>query len=241
MLLSGVDIPFPEAKISIHQPSLREISYIGEDAFFRGCELLNISKDFLTNEDKIALENKTNFEIFMSIMMGKDLRTKEHKINVIMVLSLIFPNYEFFFENKKIILKKEENEYYITEKNFERFEEILKEMFCLSSETGAQKYNPVDSAAKAIAKKLKEGNEKVAKMKNESNNKKISVYNRYVSILAVGKKKTLNEILDYTVYQLLDDFRRFELKEAHDIYIKGKLAGAEKLEEVENWMKDIHS
>ena len=45
LLLSGNDIPFPEARITIHQPKLREIAFIGEEAFFTGCELLNFSKD----------------------------------------------------------------------------------------------------------------------------------------------------------------------------------------------------
>jgi len=44
LLLSGNDIPFVEAQISIHQPTLKEISFIGEDIFFIGCEFLNFSK-----------------------------------------------------------------------------------------------------------------------------------------------------------------------------------------------------
>ena len=44
LLLSGNDIPFPEAKVTIHQPTLKEIAYIGEEAFFLGCGFLNFSK-----------------------------------------------------------------------------------------------------------------------------------------------------------------------------------------------------
>jgi hypothetical protein len=44
LLISGNDIPFVEAGISIHQPTLKEIAYIGEEAFFSGCEFLNFSK-----------------------------------------------------------------------------------------------------------------------------------------------------------------------------------------------------
>ena len=44
LLLSGTDIPFQKAQISIHQPTIKEISFIGEEAFFIGCELLNFSK-----------------------------------------------------------------------------------------------------------------------------------------------------------------------------------------------------
>ena len=41
-------------------------------------------------------------------------------------------------------------------------------------------------------------------------------------------------------YQLRDQFERFQLKEENDIYIKAKLAGAQNMEEVDNWMEDIH-
>ena len=35
LLLSGNDIPFEQAQISIHQPTIKEIAYIGEENFFR--------------------------------------------------------------------------------------------------------------------------------------------------------------------------------------------------------------
>ena len=38
IFLSGVDIPFPEAQIVLHQPTIKEISYIGEQAFYTGIE-----------------------------------------------------------------------------------------------------------------------------------------------------------------------------------------------------------
>ena len=38
LLLSGSDIPFPEARVTIHQPTLKEIGYIGEKTFFIGTQ-----------------------------------------------------------------------------------------------------------------------------------------------------------------------------------------------------------
>ena len=39
------DIPFNEAQLTIHQPSVKEIGLIGEEDFFIGCQLLTVSKD----------------------------------------------------------------------------------------------------------------------------------------------------------------------------------------------------
>ena len=69
---------------------------------------------------------------------------------------------------------------------------------------------------------------------------KVSIYSRYVSILAVGLQKDINSLVDYTVYQLKDEFKRFQLKQDFDIYLRAKLAGAKDLDEVDNWMDDIH-
>ena len=46
--------------------------------------------------------------------------------------------------------------------------------------------------------------------------------------------------MNYTVYQLYDEFQRFELKQNFDIYLQAKMAGAKDMEEVDNWMKEIH-
>ena len=70
---------------------------------------------------------------------------------------------------------------------------------------------------------------------------KIAIFSRYISILSVGNHKDINELMNYTVYQLLDEFTRFQKKQSFDAYVQAKIAGAKDLEEVENWMEDIHS
>ena len=51
----------------------------------------------------------------------------------------------------------------------------------------------------------------------------------------------MNAFMKYTVYQLFDEFQRFELKTGYDIYFEARMAGAKDLKEPEDWMKDIHS
>lgn len=243
-LLSGIDIPFVEAKLIIHQPTLKEIAYIGEESFFIGCELLNFSKDnFLKEEDKINLENKTDFDVLMSILKDKkSLTARKHTVYATMVLSLMFPEYNILIMKDHIGLFKEgEDEKIINNKNYELFKENLSEIFCLKKVNNDNlSYNAKSNKAKEIAEKLKKGREKAAKAKGEAQGK-ISILSRYISILAVGQKKNLDSLLNYTVYQLFDEFHRFELKQNYDIYFKAKLAGAKDIEEVDNWMKDIHS
>ena len=91
LLLAGNDIPFPQAQITIHQPTIKEIGYIGEEMFFTGIEYLKFSKDILTEEDRINLEQYDDFDILMSMVKQKNIEMQRIKLSMQMVLGLIFP------------------------------------------------------------------------------------------------------------------------------------------------------
>jgi hypothetical protein len=44
----------------------------------------------------------------------------------------------------------------------------------------------------------------------------MAILSRYISILAVGEGKDINDLMNYTIYQLMDEFNRFELKMHYD-------------------------
>ena len=68
LLQSGNDIPFKQAHVTIHVPTIKEIGLIGQDNFYLGCELLNFSKNNLNDKDKTYLSDTSNFEILMSVI-----------------------------------------------------------------------------------------------------------------------------------------------------------------------------
>lgn len=248
LLLSGNEIPFTQAQISIHQPTIKQIAYIGEDIFYTGCQYLNFSKEDLSEQDKNRLRGLTDFEILMTIMRSKDIAMKKNKVYVQLVLLLLFPNYRIDFLPNSIMLSRQEENgekqtHLIDKDNFNQFKLILKQCLCLSyTSSETDKYNPGGPQAKALVQKFKKRQKKLAEIRNQGKEKqKISILSQYVSILAVGEKKDINQLLQYTVYQLFDEFRRFKLKEQYDIYVQAKMAGAKDLKEIENWMGDIHS
>ena len=238
LLLSGNDIPFIEAQVTIHQPTIKEIAYIGEEAFFTGCELINFSKNILPEQDKVNLEDKTNFDILIAILRERNAVMQRNRNCVEMVLALIFPWYTIDIINDAIVLEKEEERHLINNDNFETFKTIFNMMFSFSKDE-SRDYNPSGEVAKRIAEKLKQRHQKLAELKEGK--KKIDILSRYVSILAVGEHKDMNSLLNLSVYQLFDEFERFKLKMSYDIYFQAKMAGAKDLKEVEEWMKDIHS
>lgn len=243
ILLSGNDVPFPEAQVTIHQPTLKEIAYIGEESFFIGCGFLDFSKNLLNTKDKNRLNDIDDFDIFMSVVMNRKHETKQAIDCAFLVLSLLFPLYTIEVRSDAIVLKKDNEEKKIDKTNFSNFKKIISTIFNLdlgknSAESG---YNPAGDMAKKIAEKFKKRHEKLLELAKTSpkGDKKISILSRYASILAVGLQKDLNSLMNYTVCQLYDEFQRFQLKVQWDAYLQARMAGAKDLEEVDNWMIDL--
>ena len=238
LLLSGNDLPFPQARLTIHQPRLKEIAYITQTRFWSGCELLKFNKQMLTEEEKKHLLNKTSFDIIISMIQQRHLESQQARLNVMAILSLLFPTNEILLGKETIQLRdhqtQEVNE--INNENFDAFKKILIDMFCLTNKENKQ-YNPSGDLARKIADKIKRGREQKAKLAPDQ---KIAVLSRYVSILAVGQHKDINEIMNYTVYQLMDEFNRFELKMHYDSWEKFKCGGFTGMDNPEDWLKDIH-
>lgn len=238
LLLSGNDLPFPEARLTIHQPRLKEIAYITEQRFWPGCELLKFNKDFLSDKDKVGLLNRSNFNIIMTMMQEKNLQSQQARLNVTSILALLFPTSEVLLGRQTIQLYDHQTDemHEINEENFDAFKQILINMFCLTNKDNKQ-YNPSGELAKKIANQIKKGQERRAKL---APNEKISILSRYISILAVGENKDINDLMNYTVYQLMDEFNRYELKMRYDSWDRLRIAGATGMEDPEDWLKDIH-
>ena len=242
-LLSGREIPFPQAQLIIHQPTLKEISYVGEEEFFIGYELLNFSKNLLTEEDKDNLENQSDFDILIAILREKNVVMQKNRDCVYMVLTLMFPEYIISLNQKGFVLVHNETKesYDIDNSNFEHFKILLNSIFNFKDDEDAnEEMNPSGAMAKQIADKLKKRHQKLEELKKDKK-KKTTFLDRYISILAVAQNRDINSYFNYTIYQLLDEFKRFQLKQNYDIYIQAKMAGAKDLEEIDEWMKDIHS
>lgn len=246
VLTTGIDIPFFEARAVIHQPTIKEIAYLGEKKFFLGCELLTFSKDSLSEEDKMGLEDKTNFDIILSI-----LREKGNVISINNgaaargVLRLLFPTCEVYVGEDSIILKELDPEtaqfpeHVLDNSNFIKFQMLIKEIFQLKTNT-EKTYNPQGDLAKKIADKLNRGKQKLAELNAKNELTKVSILSRYASILATGMHVDINVFSNYTVFQLYDQFNRFALEEENDTFIRARLAGAKDVEQPPYWKKDLY-
>lgn len=232
--MTGVDIPIVECKIILHQPTIEEISFIGETEFFIGVQTLCLNKSMFI-EDKNDLNDISNFQIFMTIM--RDKNTVDKKNSVLQVLNILFPKYKILITpNSLIFSDKEQN--IIDNTNFEYLQDVLKLVFCQNmGPMDQQAFNPADKKAKEIADKLMRGRQRVAAQKNNGNG---SIFSQYLSILVIGVNQNLHDLIKLTMFQLYDLIERYSLYINWDIDIRQRLAGAKPDSQPENWMKNIH-
>ena len=235
-LMTGVDIPIPELQATLHQPTIKEISYIGEKDFLVGIQCLSIQKSMVI-QDESLLSTTSNFQIFMTIMNEKT--TQDKRQSVLTALNLLFPGHVIFFTPRAISMNCDKGNVIIDEGNFEKFQQIISQVFCLSK-SDASSFNPQNKKAKEIADKLMKARQRVAAQKAAEQGEG-SVFAQYVSTLTVGLgSMSLQDCINLTMYQMYDLVERYSLYINWDIDLKSRLAGAKPDKPVDNWMKQIH-
>lgn len=236
-LMTGVDLPIVEIQGAVHQPTIKEISRIGEQDFFIGIQLLCLNKTMYGGEAS-AVADYSNFQIFMMVLNEKQIADK--KASVLQVLSLLFPGAKVIFTPRSMVINSDSMNITIDEGNFEALQKILNSMFCLDK-NGNQSYNPGNKKAEEIARKLAAARQEVARRKAQEGGSSGSQLGQYLSILGIGTTTTsLNDTCELTIYQLYDQVERYTLYMAWDLDARARMAGAKPDKPVENWMKNLH-
>lgn len=236
VLMCGTDYPVPECQLIVHQPRIKEISFIGESDFFSGIQCLCLNKSMFVKDESL-LADTNNFQIFMTIMSEKEAIDK--KMAVQQVCTLLFPKYKVLFTPRTIIFNGEGQSIQIDENNFEFLQEAITNICCLKTgPMDQQAFNPADAKAREIAEKLMRGRQRVAAQKGQTN---ISIFSQYLSILTVGlSSMSLQDVMDLTIFQLYDLVERYMLYINWDMDIRCRLAGGKPDNQPDNWMKNIH-
>ena len=232
----GSDIPVPECQLVLHQPTMKEIAFMGEHEFFVGVQTLTLHKSMFMDKDKGVPESITNFQIFMTIVNGKETADKKEIVKQLFLI--IFPKYKVLFTPNSILFQDDNGNHMVDANNFESLQEILRMVFCVNStDMDKQAFNPANDAAKEIAEKLMRGRQRVAAQSGENNH---SIFSQYLSVLVIGTQLGFNELQTYTMYQIFDLMERYSLYTNWDIDLRCRLAGGKPDTQPDNWMKNIH-
>ena len=235
-LMCGTDIPVPECQIVLHQPRLKEIALIGDSDFFTAIQTLSVNKNMIAQGETLLVDTN-NFQIFMTIMQEREAIDKKEAVK--QLFPLILPNCQTIMTPRSIIINNNGQSSIIDENNFDAFQNIISQIFCINSgPMEIQTFNPIDKKAKEIADKLMRARQRVAAQKADGNG---SIFTQYISVLTIGlNSMSLEDCSNLTMYQLFDLVERYMLYINWDLDIRSRLAGGKPEHQPDNWMKNIH-
>lgn len=236
-LITGIDIPIPECQLILHQPTIKEISMIGEMNYFYGMQCLCVTKDMCMDLPEEEKANIKNFYLLINIISNP--QTVDKRKQVVMTLELLFPGSKINITPRTLLINLDGKNFIIDEDNFDFFQAVLKKVFDLGQ--GEQiNYNPGNDEARRIVEKIMRGRKRVAAAK-QTEQEQHSLLSQYVSVLAVGMNSmSIEDLINLTVYQLIDLVERYNMWLAWDLDIKARLAGGKPEKEVDDWRKPIH-
>lgn len=247
-IVAGTDVPIAELGLTLHQPTVKEISYLDSElAYFLTLQFFGFDRRIILaqqeQEGNSRLNNLNDFDIFMTLLTDPKVENRiERQKDVLSVLMLFFPDYVAQILPRSIYLNNPKTKHNVTidGNNFNALKEVIVAVGGLRSSDNGQNgsFNPKGKMAAKIAAKLMRGRQRAAIQKHEG--KSNGVLGRYVSILTVGLHLSLTECLNMTVCQIYDLVERYGLWVNWDLDIKSRLAGGKPEDKPDDWMKDIH-
>lgn len=255
VLMTGAEIILANQSVKVHQPTVKEIALIGEDKFFKSMRIFYINADplteFISNLDTVGEEDKklliqstTAYDNLLFLMQVSSIGGETDKFGIIQLAQDFF---EFILKEHKFVFNNEEdvmllmstqgsNSIVVDRELFTDFKDIASQIFLLSKFFDDAGDNvSLSDAAQKIADKIAASEAKIRKMKNETLEDD-SQLTRILSIMGVNKD--LDYLSNLTVYQLLNQFERFNLFTNYDQGLKASYAGASNIELVD-WYKKI--
>lgn len=239
-LILGTNIPIPGTSLLIEQPTIELISMLGEDNFYESMKFCRLTKkNYLqrvkeTNPDSyeraVIMDELSIFLEICEVSYGLSQQTE-------VALSLLFPASEIKIDRQMLLIDNN----LISSEQFVFIQETTSKILGLFDQAeSVREFNPGNEWAKEIEAKLLKGRERIAKERASSQKGDRQTLAGYISALAVGMKIPVYELKNYTLYQFYDQLKRFNRKEAHDMSLKAKLAGAKDVKDVD-WLNSDES
>lgn len=242
-LLMGVDFFITGTQVKIHQPTMEEIALMGEERFFYSLNSFTMDleriKRILEDKDKETFEKLEN-SLNEYVILLQFLQTDENlKTSFETLCNLLFVNYKICLLSDGLFMES------LDEKNFSSFQcdlefflslkKVIQQIFKLDKIADESSLNPKGELAEKIASKMQKARKKIESL---SGNQEFNILSHYISILSIGSNAlNINTIKKLTIYQLYNQFERFNLYSQYMVNVQAALAGA-KVDMVD-WFKKI--
>jgi hypothetical protein len=239
ILESGCDLYINEIKEYMVQPTIKQISYVmqGEQQFLTilsticttivDIEELSQNND-ISQEELNLLAKISSFEYLIGLVSQKPYIF----LYLVQLFKLFFPNHilELNSEdediNIKMIHKKDKDKYFIIDKNnYETIIFYIEQICNLHFDKHKNEYNPINEKARQIAEKLQQSKEKLQKLKKDNGAEYF--YANLINLLRGTGNFDMNDLMNMTIYQLIQTYQRFMLYDGRHIQTIYHAAGAD--------------
>lgn len=217
------NVPIIIDGISIYPVFIKQIAEFGYKKYNQAIKILCISKqeiESLINEKISPIEF-----LQMNMIFDPNVKIVLNKIlSLICKANVVYSDKQEGFVIGGRLLDKN---------NFNEVIDIIRKINSIEN-TNDPIENPSNEKAKMILQKRRK-----ARMKLMRNNNSDEVLNLcdLVSIVAVGLKLPIYTVTEYSIYQLLDQFKRLMAKENYETSISSLLHGANKNDlELKHWV-----
>lgn len=241
-LETGQAITIPDPLLIMQPPTLQTLGLLGQINFYTAAVLLAYPSRIVKIDAENSFIELTDFDILMQVMRAEDDASRVNASLARTLLTMLFPQYEIQIAgNMMLFNKKDGGQSIMTAENYEYTRQAIIQVFKLDEIAGNDTAEKKEDTpmVKRIKEKLRKRHEILSRKKNGSG--EMDILSRYMSIVSVGLQIPLTVIRQYTVYELFDIYKRSQLKDGFDLYIKRatSFGGVKKDEKVENWQKDL--
>lgn len=227
---TGVDIPVEPLGLTIRQPTVKEISMLGETNYFLALQVCTVDKKTV----RIASSEVTNWMLFNEVLKQKMEGVKNLRILVTNFLQLFFID-KITIGPRSLIIQQGAEIVNIEPEQFELLQEIIAAIggkTLLSAQE--EQYNPGNQRAAEIAEKMKKAHKRLAAMEPKPKSK--GFLSRYIKAVATVTSNSLEQALAMTIMQLNEVMQTYLAWESYDLEIRSRLAGAKGDDKITHWM-----
>lgn len=219
------NVPIIIDGISIYPVSIKQIAEFGYKRYNQAIKILCISKqeiESLINEEISPLE-------FLQMNMLFDPNVKivlNEILSLICRANVVYSDkQEGFIAGKRLLDKN----------NFDEVIGIIRKINSIEN-TNEPVEHPSNEKAKMILQKRRKARMKL--MRNKGIDDVLNLYD-LVSIVAAGLKLPIDKVMEYSIYQLSDQFKRLIAKENYETSISALLHGASKNDlDLKHWTEN---
>lgn len=228
LLIGGLPIPIPRTPLVLQQPSAKLVAMIGEAEFYECMKFCRLTKDLYLDRVKESsperydeAEAMDELSVFLGLIKNSDGLLQRTE----MAMELLFPGSKVVLNDMIFTI----NGHLLTAEDFVYIQKSTSASIGLNKQAVREEFNPGNDAAKEIEAKLKMGRARIAKEKAAQKNtgdQESQGIAGYISALAIGLHLPLDTVMNYTLFQLYDQIKRFSRKQSADSALKAMIAGA---------------